>query len=486
MPIEFAQPVAANFQAIGSQSANSENNRLYAQLAGAAQSRFASDRASAGREQLGYAQLNADVGLKQAALGLQASEAQARIDASFGLVRARAQAEMDVWANQLTFTARDNMELNRQRAVVGEIMSKMHSGELSEEEGYRMMGDAAPRVNSLEAKMKHTETMAKEQERRQLAELHGVKKKQIDNFLAWQEGEAEGKVVDIIRTEHVDDVAKLMRYAHPDIGPGTPEYEARSKVLAAQEGWTDRAVKAKDGTMVFEKQVKGSAGAGSGGAGGTGRAASDDKLTAAQVAMKAADAHFKELGKDATEQELANEVAKRMRILSGYAGGKVGEQEKQQTAVQAAQAARTTLEGAEAIFRESPNLGQGAKFLANKAISDYRELLRDYPPDKPRPKRILEKFDAILDRIEQFKAQAAVQAPQPGAQPQPPAGPQGERPMNWGESLAQDVGNVGRGVGRVARQSMREVQDTSIRRDIIGAAGGLLPKTLEDYLFGKE
>src|SRR5678810_851273 len=170
MPISFAQPAPAGaFSQIARQGNLPAYLQAYTSLMNSAQDRFAADRASAGREQLGYAQLNSDAALRREALGLQAAEIAQRPGLQEAAIQMHARAQMDTWLAQQQWTARDQQELSRQQNVIGELMTKRDTGEISEEEFYQMAGSAAPRIDALQAREQYTKNQAMVEQKNALA-----------------------------------------------------------------------------------------------------------------------------------------------------------------------------------------------------------------------------------------------------------------------------------------------------------------------------
>jgi hypothetical protein len=165
MPIVFAQPAPADsFRRISQQGNLPAYLSAYASMAGDAQASYDRQGETAARERLGYANLHADTALRQQALGIQQTELEMRPAMQAAAIQQRAQLELDMWTQQQNFNARDAEELTRQQNSLSELMTKVQSGEISEQEYYQMASSAAPRVNALTAKMQSTKQREMEQD----------------------------------------------------------------------------------------------------------------------------------------------------------------------------------------------------------------------------------------------------------------------------------------------------------------------------------
>jgi hypothetical protein len=489
MPISFEQPVAANFNSIGQRSAQSEWNKMYTDLAQSAQSRFASDRASAGREQLGYAQLESDQALRQQALGLQALEIQQRPELQAQAIQMRARAEMDQWMMQQDFTARDQMELSRQRNSLAELLTKRENGEVSEEEFYQMAGSVAPRLNSLQERQNFSMKKAMEQERKSRAAMFDEQAQYRSIMNAFQRGEFDGQVEVHIPTQHKQFMADYMADAYPGLQPGGEEYEAKLKLDAAAMGKGVEMLKTPKGPVPLStlKGMMGDGGAGAGGTSGAGASAGQgkpmDEKSRAQIAdraMTAADKFFAEQMKSPTQEEWEAEVMKRSAMMERMLGGGPSKEGAQKMHEEAIGANKVRIDE----IRENKSLSPLEKERVSGILEQWQKFADKYGSSPP--PAIAEKMNALMTRYQQFKAAVAMREKIMAGKAQPPApeaAPAQPAPQ-WGQSLGQDVGNVGRAAGGAVRGTAQEMGEAirTAPQGIVEAAP--LPEAWKRYLLG--
>jgi hypothetical protein len=466
VPISFAEPAPAGaFNDIARQGNLPAYLSAYSSMSNALQSRYASDLHSQNQAALGYAGLAQDAALKREALGLQAAEIAQRPGLQEAAIQMRARAEMDQWLGQQQFTARDQMELNRQRNVLGELMAKRDSGEIDDHEFYTQAGAAAPRINSLQERERFTQNQALAEQKKAMADNYHSQMEMRDNALSFQRAEMDGKLGTYVPPKYKMQLSQMMTDAHPELQQGTPEWDAMSTMMADEMGWSERYTKNAKGEMVFEKQVRGQGSSGASGADGSAGSGSGKPMTErdtnslAEKALHAASSYFEKLGKEPSEEELMSEATKRMNIISKLAGGLSGSGEK----VKAQQVHESAVNGLEQTVQELSGAPGAQKF-----VQKILDLTKKYPPSK-RPSAIQKKIDdmtAQYKMFEQMRAQQQQPAQQQGAEPAAP----GQAPLQWGQSFGRDVGNAGRLVGRNARDAAAAVQDA-----VVNAPGRALP-----------
>jgi hypothetical protein len=462
MPVTFAQPSPV------SAFHGSVDPGVFAQMQGILQQRYAADADRQMRSQLGFAQLSDERSQRQNELGLRASEIAMRP----ALQQQAADLQLNNWMTQQRFTQQDQMDLARQETVTSELQDKFDKGEISQSELYQMLGKVAPRVNFLKAKEQHSRNKAMEEMRQQQAAEFKSRKDMHDNLLAFQQAEVDGKLDYHIPPQYRVELANTMQFAHPDLRAGTSEYSEMEKAEANKNGWAVRALKKADGSIVMDPRHTGMLGMpGAGGAAGTGAGGAGGELGGAKEAdilrhvTESTNKHFESLGKTPSADEwkaYAKTQASGIAELQGLLRGQPT-QEMRQQAEGEYKGVAADLDNKEALIRSSTNLGPGAKMIADRTIGELRRIHAAYPPSKQMPASVADRVRGLKSKLDQviYNVQAQPQGGQQGQPDQPqPAGPApGEPTEVWLHRFTQDLGNIGRRVGKGIREDLKRADN---------------------------
>lgn len=429
MPPVFEQP--------GGRGGSSSDQRNYAQLASILQQRYAADADRQQRGMLGFAELAERQSANQADYNL----AIARLQLQPILQEQQARLEIDNWAMKQQFNQQDQAELNRQNAVISELMDKRDKGDISDAEFYAQARQIAPRVNVLQAKEAHTKNAALAEQRKQHAALFEEQIRMRDRAAAYQAQELEGKLDLYVPPRYAAQLSEMMADSYPELKSGTPAYDAQLKALADEMGWAMLYAKDKGGQPIFQKDVYGQAQGGEGSTSGKGGAekpiTEHDVAANALKARQAAEAWAaKQETPPSQEQIDAKEATYQQAIDKALTAHRATTKEgKREAAMKTHEAALTSLNGAKDLFETAPTFDPRMKAVAKQTVEDARRLMEKYPPGK-RPAAIAKKIDALVDRIEQFKFNAESKAPS-RAQPPAAAQPEPQRP-----SLLDRIGSA--------------------------------------------
>src|SRR5205814_1398001 len=149
------------------------------------------------------------------------------------------------WIAERQWTQQDQQELARQNNAVGELLRKRDSGEVSEEEFYHMAGNAAPRINALEAKQKYTAAQALEEQRKAHADAYAASAAHRNTTYE----SARKHTQSLAREKDPNDPSK---YAHPELqDPDTfaarvqKEFQTQLGATSAQFGGGEKKAAAE-------------------------------------------------------------------------------------------------------------------------------------------------------------------------------------------------------------------------------------------------
>src|SRR5262245_46424027 len=255
MPPVFAQPsiFPVGHVGFGGGGGGGFGAGEFASMARSLQDRYANDAALGVRAGLGYAGLAEEHASRQADFDLRA----ANLAMQPGLQAQQADLQIQNWMFQQRFTQQDQQDLARQYTVVSELQDKLDKGEITQNEFYRMLGQAAPRINYLAAKEQHTRNKALEQQRQQQASLFEEQRQRLSILNALQSGEMEGQIDQYVLPENKQALSEHMQLVHPGLQSGSPEYEAQSKLEASQMGWSMDMVKVPGKGLVPLQTIRG-------------------------------------------------------------------------------------------------------------------------------------------------------------------------------------------------------------------------------------
>lgn len=232
MPVLFAPPNQNSYYSSSSRSSGGGN------VADSAMADIAAYRA-----QNAAAEFNAQA-------QQQANIAGAQMQAHAAMQERAAELEIQGWMQKQAFTQTDQQELVRQQNTLSELQTKLDNGDISQPEFYKMLQQVAPRVNYLAFKEQHTKNQALEQQRQEHAALFQARKEQLDSLNALQSSELEGRMDTYIPDDQKSTMAEHMQLVHPELQPGTPEYDAKMKLEAAEMGVGTKMVKMPGGKLV--------------------------------------------------------------------------------------------------------------------------------------------------------------------------------------------------------------------------------------------
>lgn len=407
-PITFAQPAPADsFTQIARsrQAADArESLAVAANFSGQLQERYARDADRMSRSQLGFAQLESDAMLKARALGIQETEVAQRGDLAMRSIEARAQLEMDQWITQQRFTLQDRQELTRQENALGELVSKRDSGEISEQEFFRMANRVAPRVNSLQAKDQHNKVKAQSMALEEMAMQRKAAKENQEFLTALNSGELDSRIDHHIPAEHAQFMSDFMKKLHPELQPGSPQYDATIKMEAAKFGKTIPMVKGPKGELTPLSKMLGTDKANS----HKGELGAEDVAKQSQEATKAALDWAKkeaEMGRTPSGEQIAQkavEIANIQRQVSDALGGSPQSRKKKIEEVHVADLQK--MDKQIELYSNDPNVPPGARREIVDIYTQMKDLAYTYPPSEPRPDSVTRKLKELDARAVALKA----------------------------------------------------------------------------------
>lgn len=446
MPPVFAQPSPVSRF---SSSGGGGDYGSYASLARALQDRYASDADRQLRAQLGFAGLEEQRAGRQDELQLQAAALAMRP----ALEQQRADNEINNWMIQRRFNQSDQQELARQETAVSELQDKLDKGEISQNEFYQMIGQVAPRVNYLQAKEQHTRVKAIEQQRTQEAELFQAKKKQIDILNSIQEGELNNQIDVHIPAGNNQELANHMARVYPELRSGTPEYNAKLKMEAAEMGLGYEFIKTKNGNVPLST-VKGLIGGRAGASAGTGAETGEAGTAGAgrkagspeEMAAKATEEFFKTRGTPYTKEEWASHYDFLHDKFSGKtaAGEKATQQEADLGAMQVKR---------DEIYK-NPDMPLERKMYGMQLVSRLSQLMEARPT-----KGVQEQKRKVLEEYKKFKGEMAAVKAAKKTQPAetPPVDEEAKRLAaeynrgDWVDRRFENLSDYLSAIGRVSR-----------------------------------
>lgn len=411
MPITFAQPApAGSFTQLARQRQAAdarESLAVAANFSGQLQERYARDADRTARSNLGFAQLEQDSLLRSRALGIQEADLQQQGYLATATIKARADAELNQWITQQRFTLQDRQELTRQENALGELVSKRDSGEISEQEFFQMAGRVAPRVNSLQAKDQHNKVKAQSMALEEMAMQRKAAKENQEFLTALNSGELDSRIDHHIPAEHAQFMSDFMKDVHPDIQPGSPQYDATIKMEAAKFGKTIPMVKGPKGELTPLAKMLGTDKANS----HKGELGAEDVAKQSQEATKAALDWAKkeaEMGRTPSGEQIAQkavEIANIQRQVSDALGGSPAGKKRAIEERHVKQLAGFDKEIEQTA--SDPLIPQGSKAAYIELLTQMKTLAYKYPPSEPRPDSVVKTLDKLAAKASALKANIA-------------------------------------------------------------------------------
>jgi hypothetical protein len=403
MPIVISQPVPAqSFKDISRSSAQSEYNRGYTALASAAQSRFAADRASAGREMLGFAELESNNALRNRQMDLQAAEAQMQQQGQIAAIQERAQ--MENWLLNQAMTMKEQQEFKQQQNAMVELQELHRKGLVNDEEFGLKFHSIKSRVDFLGMKEQITRNKALNEQRQQHASLFQAQMKREEELNRYRGMTMEDRVVfDIDPTQYEQTKKEMMVLSNEQ---GTPwsvikqmnpaEFEKGVRERMKQFARGRKGTIQPDGKIEWDE----STGGGSSGTakGKAGTAAPKPFNESAAISLGKAKAElaghaegtdeYRAAVKSAVEEEKTKHAASQVPEAERKAG-----EAKAQTRVETSSADAVSAE------IEGLALNPGAKQAAMTMIAMQKKLIADHGPYEGMPKDIQEKMRILARDI---------------------------------------------------------------------------------------
>lgn len=382
-------------------------SRSYEQLASALQSRYAADADRQLRANLAYAELDQRQALAEQGFALD----MARLQMQPILQEQARRGQLDNWMMQQEFNQRDQAELNRQSALLSELMDKHAKGEISDAELYRRAPQIAPRVDMLKTKQQYTLNAALVEEKKQRAAAFEEQIAMRDRMAAYQEQELEGKLDLWVSPKYAKALVGIMADGYPDLKPGTPEYTAQYKAVADEMGWAVPFAKEPNGKPIFLKDLQEAGAIGATGARGTrgtrsagGGLSEKDVADHIITAEKAAEDWAKRQETPPSQEEIdAKAAAVLQKIEAGLSSYRAGTPEgKKAAALEGHQKAISSQDMTITQLREMPGISDEERKGAIGLVTQIKKLMADYPPGE-RPSVIQNKIDELTKQYQQFE-----------------------------------------------------------------------------------
>lgn len=410
MPVVFAQPAPAGaFNMIAQQGNMPAYLSAYASLANTAQEGYDRQAATQSQERLGYAQMMQDAALRRQALGVQEAEIAIRPQIEMQAAQMHADLQLRNWAVQQRFTQQDQMELARQENAAGQIVQLLQNGDITPEEAQRAASQRAWRVDFLKKKQEYTASQALEEQRKSMAMKNQADKERIESLNAFSHGEIDSLVEDYIPTEDKAYAAQYMRDYHPELQPGSPEYDAKMKLEMSQQGVSKKVVRIGGKLVSYDELMNGKKAAGT--AGGDRAVTEQQDTQNHERAMQAADKARRDMA--ATDPTASKEKLdaewERVKKLRLEEYGKVSEAHRAASPEGKKAAAKEANNKQIAAFRtkaEKPEPGLSPP--DQQSLTSLRlhlaKKLEAYPPGRRPPKaaadieRLAAKINEYLDK----------------------------------------------------------------------------------------
>ncbi len=402
MGIVISQPApAASFRDISRSSRGNDSAQIYAQLASAAQSRFASDRASAGREALGFAQLADDSAFRQAQLQQQAEEANARNQNVIGAIQER--AVMEKWLLEQSMTMKEQQEYKQQQNAIVELQELHRKGLVTDEEfGLKFHGIKA-RVDFLGMKEQITKNKALNEQREQHAALFKSQMEREAELNKYRGMSVEDRIVfDVDHTQYEQTKAEL-RALKPGMDQlNAPAFELEVRERMKMLGRGRKGVIQPDGKIEWDKPAK----TGAGGSAGS-RQQTAPKPFNISAGKRAAEAKAELAGHTEGTEEYQAAVKKEYDALEAqHTASQVPQEEQKAQAVK--QSTETQLKGKEVTAAEIQglNIPPQAKEAAQTILAIQAKMIQQFGPYEAMTPDIKAKMDQLAGALAKIKSSA--------------------------------------------------------------------------------
>lgn len=306
----------------------------------------------------------------------------------------QAHAESQAWLFNQEMTLKDQARLQQMKQAVSAVTA---DPTLTAEEKQRGITMLRSGIDPMDMRLKKQQMEALAQQRQAQAQDILEKTKLRDDTLAFKRAEMDGKLGYWVPPRYKMQISEMMKDAHPDVQPGTPEYDSLSTMLADEKGWAERYTKNNKGEMVFEKQVRG-AGEGGGKAGSDELTANQHILhveSAKKMALNWAKAKQSAEGVMPPQEKIDEQYQKNLAdlngALSGYKDRKAGVPDKSKGPTEA----EANLQSVQANEAIPPNQKMAVSFLYKKA----GEMVKKYGPYEKMPSALKKRMDLLEQQI---------------------------------------------------------------------------------------
>jgi hypothetical protein len=417
MPVVFAQPAPGGaFNNIANRRDSGSDSAYYsavASMSNAVQGRYASDAEAATRAGLGYAQLNADVGLRTEAQGIQRAEMQMRPLLQAAAIQQR--AEMDAWEASQLMTMQDQRKLNQDRIAVSELSNLKKNGLLTDEEYYAGVTKLRSGIDVLAMKDAHTKNQMQQEFLQQQSMMTQEKKTQLDFMNRWNSGEIAAATEYVLNPGAENEMQKHMRDAFPELRPGTPEYDGKLKVEAAAMGKAVAVIR-QNGKLVPVADLAGRMGVGQGASrsGGAGQAgammtgepnARESQILTEQQHVDMAAKALEMAGKDPLVREggksLTQAAKEVMTFLQEQQGARRDALDPKKQAEVARQAASKDVELIDKTLKDMTNrpdlMDRAGKISSD--LFEAKRLLKEYRSPQEMPPAVYQRYMKLMSSM---------------------------------------------------------------------------------------